>query len=207
MRVGPRGSRQRVVPRFTAHLLSCPCRRVRNLSAAILSLLAQGSPWSALPDRGPSQTSDHHLASSPDRTVRASKHDLHIAVSTVAAALLRPHASPCFRTHLAFGSLRRLPARDSRGRPCDLAAARRPTGITSPGSSRVTSLPAISQTGSSMGTHPSEASPHSSPPDPLGSSCPPCRFPPCGAAAPRIRAVSGPFSPCGSMAPSNGCVH
>jgi hypothetical protein len=43
-----------------------------------------------------------------------------------------------------------------------------------------------------MGTHPSEASPHSSPPDPLGSSCPPCRFPPCGAAAPRIRAVSGP---------------
>lgn len=40
----------------------------------------------------------------------------------------------------------------SRGHPCDLAAARQPTGFTSPGSSRVASLPAISQTGSSMGT-------------------------------------------------------
>lgn len=38
-----------------------------------------------------------------------------------------------------------------------------------------------------------------SPPDPLGSCCPPCRFPPCGAAAPRIRAI-GDITPCGARA-------
>ena len=120
--------------------------------------------------------------------------------STTCTSLCRPSLPHCcdrmplraFGITLPSGPFDACQPARSRDRPCDLAAARRPTGITSPGSSRVTSLPAISQTGSSMGTHPSEASPHSSPPDPLGSSCPPCRFPPCGAAAPRIRAVSGP---------------
>jgi len=44
-----------------------------------------------------------------------------------------------------------------------------------------------------------------SPRNPLGSRCPPCRFPPCGAAAPRIRAV-GDIAPCGALATSCGCV-
>jgi len=94
------------------------------------------------------------------------------------------------------GTLRlRVPSTPSHPRsrgllPC-LAAAHRPTGFASPGSSRVADLPTVFQVGSSMGTLPSEVSPHPSPPDPLGPSCPPCRFPPCGAAAPRMSASGG----------------
>jgi hypothetical protein len=99
----------------------------------------------------------------------------------------------------------------SRGHPYRLAASRRPTGFTSPGSTRVADLPAISQTGSSMGTRPSEASPRPSPPDPLGSTVLPA-VP--DLAAPRLRGFQltnatvtlrlrprrspTPSSPCGS---------
>jgi len=61
--------------------------------------------------------------------------------------------------HFACGSLRRLPTPAHAAVSYDLAAARRPTGFTSPGSSRVEDLPVMFQTGSSLGSLPSEASP------------------------------------------------
>ena len=99
-----------------------------------------------------------------------------------------PASSACAarQDHFAFGSLRRLPIHAHVADSCRFAASRRPAGIASPGSARVADLPALFHAGSSMGTLPSEVSPRSSPPDPLGSCRPPCRFPPCGAAAPRI---------------------
>lgn len=75
----------------------------------------------------------------------------------------------CFRRSLGHAGSLRLwvpptPAdARSRGHPCDLAASRRPTGITSPGSARVVHLPALFHAGSSMGTRPSEVSPRSTP--------------------------------------------
>jgi len=101
----------------------------------------------------------------------------------------RPPSSPLARSvsgALRPGPLRRFPIRAHAAVSCDFAAARRPTGVASPDSSRVANLPTVFQAGSSMGAPPSEVSPRSPPPDPLGSSCPPCRFPPCDVAAPRI---------------------
>ena len=81
-----------------------------------------------------------------------------------------------------------------------------PAGVASPSSSRVVDLPALFHAGSSMGTRPSEVSPRALPPDPLGPRRPPCRFPPCGVAAPRISASSSAFVLRLRLDPLRGCV-
>jgi hypothetical protein len=101
-------------------------------------------------------------------------------------AVLRPLARHGYQ-HVACGSLRRLQIHAHAIESCDLAASRQPARFTSPGSSRVVDLPALFHAGSSMGTRPSEVSPRSSPPDPLGSCRPPCRFPPPVKVLPRLR--------------------
>ena len=90
--------------------------------------------------------------------------------------------------HVACGSFRRLPIRSFHASvSCDLAVTRRPARFTSPGSARVANLSALFHAESSIGTLPSEVSPRSSPPDPLGSCRPPCRFPPPVKMMPRLR--------------------
>jgi hypothetical protein len=97
--------------------------------------------------------------------------------------------------HFAIGSLRRIPVCAHVAVSCSVAAARRPAGFTSPGSSRVADLPALFHAGSSMSTTPFRGFSPPSPHDPLESRCPPCRFPPCGAAASRISATGRVRSP------------
>lgn len=90
--------------------------------------------------------------------------------------------------HVACGSFRRLPIRSFHASvSCDLAVTRRPARFASPGSARVANLSALFHAESSIGTLPSEVSPRSSPPDPLGSCRPPCRFPPPLQVMPRFR--------------------
>jgi hypothetical protein len=146
-----------------------------------------------------------------------SSHALVTRVRSFSASILTPaltpeHAFiPAFaRTATAYLRLRGLAAGTSPSGPydafqstlavavsCSVAAARRPAGFTSPGSSRVADLPALFHAGSSMGTTPFRGFSPPSPHDPLESRCPPCRFPPCGAAASRISATgSGAFSVC-----------
>jgi len=109
--------------------------------------------------------------------------------------------------HFAIGSLRRIPDCAHVAVSCSVAAARRPAGFTSPGSSRVTDLPALFHAGSSMGTTPFRGFSPPSPHDPLESRCPPCRFPPCGAAASRISATGRVRSPsAGVFTPTIGSL-
>jgi hypothetical protein len=144
-----------------------------------------------------------------------SSHALVTRVRSFSASILTPaltpeHAFiPAFaRTATAYLRLRGLAAGTSPSGPydafqstlavavsCSVAAARRPAGFTSPGSSRVADLPALFHAGSSMGTTPFRGFSPPSPHDPLESRCPPCRFPPCGAAASRISATGRVRSP------------
>jgi hypothetical protein len=78
----------------------------------------------------------------------------------------------------------------------------RPAGFTSPGSSRVADLPAMFQTGSSLGTRPSEVSPRASPPSPLRPGCPPCRFP-TSRAPPLARLAFAPLPRLRGFEPTN----
>jgi hypothetical protein len=77
----------------------------------------------------------------------------------IAETVLLPPLARSRQDHFACGSLRRLPTPAHAAVSYNLAAARRPTGFTSPGSSRVEDLPVMFQTGSSLGSLPSEASP------------------------------------------------
>lgn len=111
--------------------------------------------------------------------------------------------------HVACGSLRRLPIRSFHASvSCDFAASRRPARFASPGSSRVANLSALFHAESSMGTLPSEVSPRSSPPDPRGSCCPPCRFPSPVKVMLRFRGFElfNAVSLCSDIHSSNGCV-
>jgi len=111
--------------------------------------------------------------------------------------------------HVACGSFRRLPIRSFHASvSCDLAVTRRPARFASPGSARVANLSALFHAESSIGTLPSEVSPRSSPPDPLGSCRPPCRFPSPLQVMPRFRGFElfNAVSPCGDIHSSNGCV-
>jgi len=148
-----------------------------------------------------------------------SSHALVTRVRNLSASILSPAFTPehafvpaCARTvspvirlrglgvrHFAIGSLRRIPIHAHVAVSCSVAAARRPAGFTSPGSSRVADLPALFHAGSSMGTTPFRGFSPPSPHDPLESSCPPCRFSPCGAAAPRISASGRVRSPTSTL--------
>ena len=154
-----------------------------------------------------------------------SSHALVTRVRNLSASILTPALTPehafiptLARTATAYLRLRGLAAGTSPSGPCDafqstldvavscsVAAARRPAGFTSPGSSRVADLPALFHAGSSLGTTPFRGFSPPSPHDPLESRCPPCRFPPCGAAASRISAtgrVRSPFA--GVFTPTMG---
>ena len=183
--------------------------RVRSLSAAIL---APDLPRSSLRSTS-ALTSPEGLSSwstpssgSPERLPLASR-CLGLGVVTW-MAMLAPLARPQHQ-HVACGSLRRLPIRSFHASvSCDFAAARRPARFASPGSARVANLSALFHAESSMGTLPSEVSPRSSPPDPLGSCRPPCRFPSPLQVMPRFRGFElfNAVSPCGDIHSSNGCV-
>lgn len=159
----------------------CPPQSSLQLA---LAFLAVDLHFEQLPKEPPRQSmpssqlvqGDHRPPKSPMRHPQRHRRDrpAHHLLAQAAAESLR------------HGSLRRLPIHAHAADSCYLAASRRPAGNASPGSSRVADLPALFHAGSSMGTLPSEASPRSSPPDPLRSDRPPCRFPPCDVAASRI---------------------
>jgi hypothetical protein len=169
----------------------CPSRSsLRSCTAFLAVDLAAQDPSRGLPE---------HAFTRLFRAAHPHRHRLrctsrpHHRDGPASSARLRDRSC---RLTSPFGSLRRHPTHAHAAVPCCLATARRPTGFASPGSSRVVDLPALFHAGSSMGTHPSEVSPRSSPHDPLGSRRPPCRSSPCGAAAPRISA-SRLVHPCG----------
>jgi hypothetical protein len=146
-RAGPHGlNRRGDAACYRVILLSCPCRRVRNSSAAILTPLARSTPSSAPPQGQPLSTSDYRSTdSSPDRSFVPSKLSRRIA-ATASLAVPPDSLRPSGPSDACQPALTRP--------PCCLAASRRPAGFTSPGSARVANLPAVFHAGSSLGTHP-----------------------------------------------------
>jgi len=183
-RVGPRGlviglaSRINVSP--SSHALVV---RVRNLSAAILS---PSSLWPSL--RSTSLSREHTFI----QLFRRNHQSLNDSDSLIPRPLRRtvlpaPLARPR-QEHFACWVPTTPTNPRSRGRliqPCGCM----PTGwgfhaqlVSCRGSANHISGRIV------HGLPPFRGFSPPSPPDPLGSDCPPCRFPPCGAAAPRIRA-------------------
>jgi hypothetical protein len=180
--------------------------RVRSLSAAILTPASPrpSSRSTSAPDRSreraigacrptwqarpPSTLLEHASISLVRSSLRSRKRSLR--------SPRRHRLIACFRRLRGLHRSRRLWVPPTPSNPSSRGRLIQPRGcmptgrIYLSGSSRVSDLPAIFQAGSSMGTLPSEASPRPTPQVPLGPCSPPCRFPPCGAAAPRISAFA-----------------